>query len=293
MRNGAGLSESKADRPPLTVVRAPERPARDELEACLTGWQVRKPEWFGGAAANAIFRELRAEFRFSDPLLELCQRALDAAADKGLPLTPQHISAGIAAENPGLSEADLLDYLRSWSLGAPAVASEVLLRREVAHTLDLLRQGMIADRRRQADEMLRASGVEVFDDVCALLKEPTEGLGEPHCLSAGAWCDRDLAPLDRLMGEWLSTTCRVMLVAQTGIGKTNLALAIAFGLADGSGFLHWRGMRSARVLFIDGEMSRRLMRSRIADAARRHGSIPEILRKLRQLQRPGQVRRPR
>jgi superfamily II DNA or RNA helicase len=38
--------------------------------------------------------------------------------------------------------------------------------------------------------------------------------------------DRDIAPLDRLLGDMLSTTTRMMLVAPTGLGKTNIALAI-------------------------------------------------------------------
>src|SRR5579859_4397407 len=65
-----------------------------------------------------------------------------------------------------------------------------------------------------------------------------------------------------------------MLVASTGLGKTNLALAMAFAMAAGRGFLHWRGAgRPMRVLYVDGEMSRRLVKARVADAVRREGGI--------------------
>ncbi len=97
-------------------------------------------------------------------------------------------------------------------------------------------------------------------------------------LSVAAWLDRQIPEPYFLMGEIFSTTSRAMIVADTGIGKTNLALALAFAMAEGSGFLHWRGCgRPVRVLYIDGEMSKRLVRARIADATRRAGTTPATL----------------
>jgi hypothetical protein len=49
----------------------------------------------------------------------------------------------------------------------------------------------------------------------------------------------------------------------------------AISAAAGSGFLHWRGVRPARVLFIDGEMSRRLLQTRLIDEAARLGLKPD------------------
>src|SRR5208282_3646421 len=54
-------------------------------------------------------------------------------------------------------------------------------------------------------------------------------------------------------------------------------MAMASSIAAGRGFLHWTAPRPARVLFVDGEMSRRLMKVRLADAARRLGQIPDTL----------------
>jgi hypothetical protein len=258
--------------------------SRDELESYLIGWQLRISEWTGGRAANAIFRELRNGFTYcSSPhgiLLEACQRALDSATDSGLPITPQHIATRVCADNPPIREDDLCDFLRSWSLVAPASGTEQELRRQISGTLDLLRDATRADRRRQADEMLRARGIEVFEDVRALLDED-RGLGRGGasvCVSIADWCARELPAPDFLMGELLSSTSRVLLVAPTGLGKTNFALPLAFAMADGTDFLHWRGRgRSARVLFIDGEMSNRQMKRRIEDAVRRYGRKPETL----------------
>lgn len=89
------------------------------------------------------------------------------------------------------------------------------------------------------------------------------------------WNKREIAPLDPLLGDLFTTTSRVMLAGPTGLGKTNLMMAAGFAMADGADFLHWRGCGGQRrVLYIDGEMPRRLLKARIDDAARRHGSRP-------------------
>jgi hypothetical protein len=91
------------------------------------------------------------------------------------------------------------------------------------------------------------------------------------CLTLRQWRERKLPPRDYLMGAWLTTTSRVMLVAPTGLGKTNLGLAIAIAVASGQGILHWKGHRCAKVLYVDGEMSRELFQERLEDAQRRSG----------------------
>ena len=97
------------------------------------------------------------------------------------------------------------------------------------------------------------------------------------CFAVNAWLNRDLPQPDFLMGEWASTTSRGLLVSDTGLGKTNFCLALAFAMALGRDFLHWKSGRPCRVLYIDGEMSRRLMKTRLADAIRRAGAVPETL----------------
>ncbi len=50
-------------------------------------------------------------------------------------------------------------------------------------------------------------------------------------LSINSWIDREIAPPERLLGELLTTTARVFFVGRTGLGKTNLAVAISVDVA--------------------------------------------------------------
>jgi len=102
--------------------------------------------------------------------------------------------------------------------------------------------------------------------------EPSAGPLPP--LTIEEWLARDLPAPDFLMGDWLSTTSRGLLVGATGLGKTNFATQLALHGAAGADFLHWRGRRPCRVLYVDGEMPRRLFKQRIADAVERLGERP-------------------
>src|ERR1700730_16988636 len=75
------------------------------------------------------------------------------------------------------------------------------------------------------------------------------------CLSLQQWIERVVPPDDHLMGELLSTTSHMLLVATTGLGKTNVWLAWAMAIASGRDFLHWRAGRPARVLYVDADKS--------------------------------------
>ena len=95
-------------------------------------------------------------------------------------------------------------------------------------------------------------------------------------LSVAEWMLRELPKPDYILGNWLTTTSRALMVAPTGVGKTMLGIGLGFGVSSGLGFLHWQGIRPARVLFIDGEMSRQLLKERmVAEVARLGGNIPD------------------
>src|SRR6516165_979374 len=97
-----------------------------------------------------------------------------------------------------------------------------------------------------------------------LLNLPTKKYA-PIVLSLGEWRERDLPSLDLLLGHVFHTTTRILMAAKTGLGKTNLGLAVAMRIGAGIRFLHWESSRAAKVLYIDGEMSRRLLKERLLD----------------------------
>ena len=88
------------------------------------------------------------------------------------------------------------------------------------------------------------------------------------------WLGRELAPVDPLLGHWLTTTTRALFAAPTGAGKSMLGIAAGMRMSAAMPFVRWDGRRSCKVLYIDGEMSNRLLRERLADEARRLGVIP-------------------
>jgi RecA-family ATPase len=92
-------------------------------------------------------------------------------------------------------------------------------------------------------------------------------------LTLNDWLKRDLPPPDFILGNWLTTTSRVLIFAPTGLGKTMFGIGIGMAISIGSGFLHWRETRPARVLFVDGEMSRRLLKERLAAEVARVGGV--------------------
>lgn len=100
-------------------------------------------------------------------------------------------------------------------------------------------------------------------------------LGGSHIiLTLEEWIARILAEADRLFGDLLTTTTRAIINAPTGLGKTMLGLGLAMRMAAGTGFLHWKGVRPATVLFVDGEMTARGLKRRLVAEVLRFGSKP-------------------
>jgi hypothetical protein len=100
------------------------------------------------------------------------------------------------------------------------------------------------------------------------------GAADALVLSLEHWLARELPASDPLLGHWLTTTSRVLLTAPTGLGKSMFSIAASAATADGKPFLRWAGRRPCNVLYVDGEMSRRLMKRRLADEVERSGLRP-------------------
>ena len=92
-------------------------------------------------------------------------------------------------------------------------------------------------------------------------------------LTTGPLMAADRAPRTDLLPPWLASDTAALVYGPLGIGKSLLALAIAWVVAAGGSFLDWRASRPLRVAYLDGEMAATEMRDRLA----LFGPVPETL----------------
>lgn len=75
---------------------------------------------------------------------------------------------------------------------------------------------------------------------------------------------RDLPPREMLLSPWLTTQSLSMIYAWRGVGKTHVALGVAYALASGGSFLQWHADKPVTVLYLDGEMPGATIKERLA-----------------------------
>jgi putative DNA primase/helicase len=92
---------------------------------------------------------------------------------------------------------------------------------------------------------------------------------------------RDIPPREMLLAPILPTQGLSMLYSWRGVGKTHVAIGIAYAVASGGAFLRWAAPRARRVLYLDGEMPAGVMQQRIAAAAEASLSEPPTADHLR------------
>jgi hypothetical protein len=74
----------------------------------------------------------------------------------------------------------------------------------------------------------------------------------------------DIPPRDLLLDPLISTQTLALLYGPRGLGKTFVALGIAWAVASGESFLGWRGRGRCRVVYLDGEMAAVDIQKRLA-----------------------------
>jgi hypothetical protein len=91
----------------------------------------------------------------------------------------------------------------------------------------------------------------------------------------------ELPPREFVLAPWLPSQGLALLYAFRGVGKTQVALGIAYAVASGGSFLKWNAPAPRRVLYLDGEMPLVAMQERMARivrAAETSPPAPEYLR---------------
>lgn len=107
---------------------------------------------------------------------------------------------------------------------------------------------------------------------------PERGGHPLRVLTAGELVNHHLPPLRPILEPWLYEKNLAMVHAKRGVGKTHLALAVAFAVASGGAFLGYRAPEARGVLYLDGEMPGQLMQKRLAELMGTDGESPELLR---------------
>lgn len=80
----------------------------------------------------------------------------------------------------------------------------------------------------------------------------------------GEFLARELPPRAHILKPWLPSQGLAMIHAPRGMGKTFVAIGIAYAVASGGEFLTWTAAAPCGVLFIDGEMPAVVMQERFA-----------------------------
>jgi hypothetical protein len=73
----------------------------------------------------------------------------------------------------------------------------------------------------------------------------------------------DLPSREPILDPWLSRQGLAMVHSFRGIGKTHLALGIAYAVASGGGLLGWSAPEPRRAIYLDGEMPAAAMQRRL------------------------------
>ena len=74
----------------------------------------------------------------------------------------------------------------------------------------------------------------------------------------------DLPYREMILSPWLPAQGLAMIYAPRGIGKTHVALGIAYAVTSNTAFLGWQPTRARNVLYLDGEMPAALMQERLS-----------------------------
>ncbi len=95
----------------------------------------------------------------------------------------------------------------------------------------------------------------------------------PRRVTAAELLAAELPARETLLDPVLTTGGLALLYGPRGLGKTHVAMGIAWAVASGASFLGWQAQRPRRVCYVDGEMPAVDMRERL----RRLGPVPEKL----------------
>lgn len=102
----------------------------------------------------------------------------------------------------------------------------------------------------------------------------SDSLCSPTVITIHDFLAKELPPRKLLLDPWLPEQGLAMIHAYRGVGKTHLALNIAYAVATGGNFLTWEAPQAAGVLLLDGEMPAPALQERLAAIVARFDKEP-------------------
>jgi hypothetical protein len=108
--------------------------------------------------------------------------------------------------------------------------------------------------------------VQVVDEYNELIAPARDMVlsAPPVAVSLAELLAAEFPPRQVLMKPWLLSQSLNMIYSWRGVGKTYLALLIAYALASGGKALGWTAPEPVPVLYVDGEMPGAALRERVA-----------------------------
>ena len=102
------------------------------------------------------------------------------------------------------------------------------------------------------------------DVKAALVAAPEHTPPGLRALTLGEFLALKFLPREMVLAPIIETQALTMLHSKRGVGKTHVALGIAYAVASGGRFLRWEAPKPRRVLYVDGEMPGHAIQRRLA-----------------------------
>ncbi len=167
------------------------------------------------------------------------------------PMKGRHVVVWPDHDNAGAKYAEAVSRLcrdsRAASVAVVDVPPDFPPKWDVA---DALPEGWTAERLRALVDTARSA-------------EPKDNR-RLRAVDIGDFLSMEIPPREMVLAPVLPSQGLAMLYAARGVGKTFVALSMAYAVASGGTFFRWQAPEPRRVLYIDGEMPASAMQERLA-----------------------------
>jgi len=135
------------------------------------------------------------------------------------------------------------------------VAAENCAIAAKALAVDVPAEAIAEDTIKRISEITSARGVTGSNEAAPQIRP----------LAAAEFLQLELPPRQKILAPWLPEKGLVLIYSLRGLGKTLLAMSIAYAIAAGADFLGWwTSGKPRKILYIDGEMPAETMQERLA-----------------------------